>query len=171
MLRFVPAMLCTAALAASVVAIPRVSNAAPDAVGAPAVQTKITFATLTGTITGGPGVKLSCAGTTAQVRDSSGKVVADVPTTPNGAGGCDYKASVQTRLALSACAGRVALGAINELGGANKLSLNFRSTPRSVVNGHERLGTLGSANVYSTVANIGAITGNTQANITVGTEP
>jgi hypothetical protein len=168
MVRFAPATLCAAALVVFIVATPRVSNAALDA-SAPAPQTKLTFTTLTGTIKGGPGVNLSCGGTSAQIRASSGKIVADVPTTPNGSGGCDFKASVPMGLALSACAGRVALGAANQLVGVNKMSLNFSSTARSVVNGHERLGTLGSAHVYSSIATISGNSGG-NVNITVGTE-
>jgi hypothetical protein len=48
----------------------------------------------------------------------------------------------------------------------------FMATQRTVVNGHERLGTLGSSHVFSTVANISALNGDgkSTANITVGTE-
>jgi hypothetical protein len=59
----------------------------------------------------------------------------------------------------------------NDLNGGTRQT--FMMTSRSVVNGHERLGTLGSSHIYSTIASVSAISGNNagSANITVGAEP
>jgi hypothetical protein len=165
MMRFVPATLCSAALVTlgMVAATPGVSTAALDAMAVGRT------ATLNGVITGGPGVKLSCGGVTAEVHDSSGKIVSTAPTTPNGAGGCAFAAKVPAGIALSSCAGRVALGAANQMGAMH----TFEMSSRSVVNGHERIGTLGSSHIFSTIVITGAITtgGASTANITVGAEP
>jgi hypothetical protein len=177
-MRFVSATLCSAALVTLgfVAATPAASLAALDA-AAPggAMMVAPRTATLNGVITGGKGINLSCSGVTAEVHDSTGKVVATAPTTSNGNGGCTFSTKVPANLALTSCAGRVALGAMvehtNDLNGGTRQT--FMMTSRSVVNGHERLGTLGSSHIYSTIASVSAISGNNagSANITVGAEP
>jgi hypothetical protein len=170
MMRSISAAACTAALAAFglFAANPGVALAA-DAMMAPGMK-MAAMATVNGVISGGKGVNLDCGGTTAEVHDAStGKVVASVPTTPAGGGSCAFSARVPAGIALSSCAGKVALGAANEMGGMHTM---FAATQRSVVNGHERIGMAGGAHVFSTVANIGAINGDgkSTATITVGTE-
>lgn len=171
-MRYIPAVLCSAALIALgfVAATPGVATAALDA-AAPAGGMMVAgrTATLNGVIKGAPGVNLNCGSTTAEVH-SNGKLIATVPTTSNGAGGCAFSTKVPANIALSSCAGRVALGAANEMGASR--AFTFQSTQRSVVNGHERIGTLGSKNVFSTVSTLGSLNGGaTQTTqITVGTE-
>ena len=171
-MRFVTATLCSAALVTLgfVAATPAASLAALDA-SMPNAVSGVSMTTLNGVISAGKGLTLNCSGVTAEVHDSTGKIVATAPTTPNGSGGCAFSAKVPMHMALTSCAGRVALGAANELNGRSQaLSLNFT---RSMVNGHERIGTLGSSHIYSTVASIAAISGNSAAPvmITVGAEP
>ena len=118
-MRFVTATLCSAALVTLgfVAATPAASLAALDA-SAPApagMMAAPQMATLNGVISG-KGVNLSCSGVTAQVRGPNGNVVANAPTTPNGSGGCAFSAKVPMHMALTSCAGRVALGAMNESG-------------------------------------------------------
>jgi len=171
-MRFVTATLCSAALVTLgfVAATPAASLAALDA-SMPNAVSGFSMTTLNGVISAGKGLTLNCSGVTAEVHDSTGKIVATAPTTPNGSGGCAFSAKVPMHMALTSCAGRVALGAMNELNGGTHQT--FMMTSRSVVNGHERLGTLGSSHIYSTVASIPAITGANAppATITVGAEP
>jgi hypothetical protein len=173
MMRFVPATLCSAALITLgfVAATPGTSLAALDAAAPGGAMMAPRTATLNGVISGGKGVNLSCSGVTAEVHDSTGKIVATAPTTSNGNGGCAFSTKVPANIALTSCAGRVALGAMNQLNGGTHQS--FMMTSRSVVNGHERIGTLGSSHIFSTVASVSAISGNGagSANITVGAEP
>jgi hypothetical protein len=170
MMRSISAAICTTALAAFVLVAANPGAAvAADAMMAPGMK-MAAMATVNGVISGGKGVNLDCGGTTAEVHDATtGKVVASVPTTPAGGGSCAFTARVPAGIALSSCAGKVALGAANEMGGMHSM---FMATQRTVVNGHERLGTLGSSHVFSTVANISALNGDgkSTANITVGTE-
>ena len=144
------AILASSSLAANAVETMKLNESAM-------VSTKVT-----GDISGVGGVKLNCAGTTAQIHNN-GKPVADVPTTSDGSGGCKFDTKVETSrlspLALTSCAGKVSLADANE-----RLAL---ASSRTYANGHEKLGMLGTKSLYSTVA---SGDGSADLKISVGSE-